>query len=123
MPSPTLSTWPTSETCASAPKFWISRFRIAEISAGWISILHIPFLLALHGRADAVQFGTNGAVEHARAQLDHQAAQQCRIYLGFQARFAAESGFEDAFQFRSFAVGEWAGGGDLGQHFALQLGE
>src|SRR5665213_4617975 len=34
MPSPTLSTSPTSLTCASSPKFWISRLRMAEISAG-----------------------------------------------------------------------------------------
>src|SRR5476651_2210805 len=107
MPSPTLSTWPTSETCVSAPKFWISRFRIAEISAGWISILHIPLLLlALHGRADAVQFGANGAVDHAGTQLDHQAAQQGRVNFGFQARLAAQPGFEDAFQRRGFAVGK-----------------
>ena len=33
-PSPTDRTCPTSLTSASAPKFWISRFRIAEISAG-----------------------------------------------------------------------------------------
>ena len=37
------STWPTSLTSASAPKFWISRLRIAEISAGWMSICS-PFL-------------------------------------------------------------------------------
>ena len=40
------STWPTSLTSASAPKFWISRLRMAEISAGWISICQFPFMAA-----------------------------------------------------------------------------
>ena len=38
MPSPTDSTWPTSETSASWPKFLICSFRMAEISAARISI-------------------------------------------------------------------------------------
>ena len=38
MPSPTDSTWPTSETSASWPKFAICDLRMAEISAARISM-------------------------------------------------------------------------------------
>ena len=41
-PSPTDSTWPTSATSASVPKFSIWLFRIAEISAARISIRRFP---------------------------------------------------------------------------------
>ena len=39
MPSPTDSTWPVSETCASEPKFAIWPLMIAEISAARMSIV------------------------------------------------------------------------------------
>ena len=38
MPSPTDSTWPTSETSASSPKLAICDLRMAEISAARISM-------------------------------------------------------------------------------------
>src|SRR6185312_3399525 len=115
MPSPTDRTWPTSLTCASAPKFWISRFRIAEISAGWISIL-----VSSHGGADAGQFGAKGRIDHARAHLDDQTAKQSGIDMRVQARLAAELGLENGFELRRLGGGQSMSRSDLGFHFALQ---
>src|ERR1700755_3401194 len=105
MPSPTLRTWPTSLTCASAPKFWISRFRIALISAGWMSIL-----VTSHGRTQAGQLGAERRIDHARAHLHDETAEKRGIDFGVEARLAAEPGFERRLQFGEFAVVEGAGG-------------
>src|SRR5258708_11258550 len=77
MPSPTESTWPTSVASASASKFRISRLRIAEISEGWISIS-----VAFHSGTQTVELGAQGRVDHARADLEHQTAQEVRIDMG-----------------------------------------
>ncbi len=45
MPSPTDSTWPTSETSASSPKLAIWVLRMAEISAARMSILGASYAL------------------------------------------------------------------------------
>src|SRR5215469_15674251 len=94
MPSPTLKTSPTSLTWASAPKFWISRFRIAEISEGWISIS-----VSSHGRAQALEFGAQRRIDHAGADFHHQAAQERRIDSSGKSCLATEFLFQHAFQF------------------------
>src|ERR1700744_6180630 len=93
MPSPTDRTWPTSLTCASAPKFWISRFRIAEISAGWISIS-----VTSHGGAKPVELCAQRRIDHARSHLHDETAEKFRIDFHFQARIAAQLGFQNLFQ-------------------------
>src|ERR1700753_1171878 len=113
MPSPTERTWPTSLTCASAPKFWISRWRMALISAGWMSIL-----VTSHGRTQAGQLGAERRIDHARAHLHDETAEQGGIDFGVEARLAAEPGFERRLQLGEFAVVEGAGGGHLGLHLA-----
>src|ERR1700761_5357671 len=113
MPSPTLRTSPTSLTCASAPKFWISRLRMAEISAGWISIVSVPFLLALHGLTQAIQLGAKRRIDHARADLDDETAEQGWIDFGMQAGLLAQPGFENGLEFDDFSLAEIAGGGDF----------
>src|SRR5665213_177845 len=118
MPSPTLSTSPTSLTCASAPKFWISRLRMAEISAGWMSIL-----VSFHGAAQAIKLGAKRRIDHARADLDDEAAKQGRIDFGVKARFLAQLGFERGFEVGDFAVAEGARGGDFGFGFAARAGD
>src|SRR3569832_2378186 len=112
LPSPTLRSWPTSLTCASAPMFWISRFRIALISAGWMSIL-----VTSHGRTDAGQLGAKRRIDHARAQHHNETAEKRGIDFGVEARLTAEPGFERRLQLGEFAVVEGTGG----SHFGLNL--
>src|SRR3954451_19160330 len=98
MPSPTDSTWPTSVTSASAPKFWICCLRIAEISAARISIgkPHLRFGLfpekrpepphgpsgsVAHGQPDRVELRAQRGVDHAAAELHDHAADQARVDL------------------------------------------
>src|SRR5256885_13104130 len=111
MPSPTESTWPTSETSASAPKFWISRFRMAEISAGWIFMLLRPSLphrsrrsvnsfvglCAAHGYAQTIQFRTQAGIDHARADLDDQSAEQRGIDVRVELHLFRQLRSEDRF--------------------------
>src|ERR1700744_664571 len=123
MPSPTLSISPTSLTCASAPKFWISRLRMAEISAGWISIVSVPFLLALHGLTQAIQLGAKRRIDHARADLDDETAEQGWIDFGMQAGFLAQPGFENGLEFDDFGVAQAAGGGDFRLVFPTRGGD
>src|SRR5689334_7037064 len=113
MPSPTDRTWPTSLTCASAPKFWISRFRIALISAGWMSIL-----VTSHGRTQAGQLGAERRIDHARTHLHDETAEKRGIDFGVEARLAAEPGFERRLQLGEFAVVESARRRHLGLHLA-----
>src|ERR1700722_17963116 len=90
MPSPTLSTWPTSLTCASAPKFWISRLRIAEISAGWMSMS-----VSSHGGAKPFELRAQRRIDHARAHLHDESAQKRGVNLGLKPSIAAERGLEN----------------------------
>src|ERR1700743_143845 len=101
MPSPTDRTWPTSLTCASVPKFWISRFRIAEISAGWIFIS-----VSSHGRTNANELRANRRIDHARSNLHDETAEKRRIDFGFNARLAAELGFQNALELCHLAIAE-----------------
>src|SRR5258706_3469039 len=118
MPSPTLSTSPTSLTCASAQKFWISRLRMAEISAGWISIL-----VSFHGRTQAVELGAKRRVDHARADLDDEAAEQGGVDFGMKTGFLAQGGLERGFEFGDFRITERTGGGDFCLGLAPRFGD
>src|SRR5712691_11671751 len=69
MPSPTDSTWPTSDTSASWPKFLICSFRIAEISAARMSIRRL-----FHRVFDRIELGAERAIDHAAAELHDQPA-------------------------------------------------
>src|SRR6188768_1821496 len=75
MPSPTDSTWPTSETSASWPKFLICSLRIAEISAARISISANLY----HRSADRIELGLERGVDETRADLDLETTEQGRI--------------------------------------------
>src|ERR1700722_3364180 len=164
MPSPTLSTSPTSLTCASAPKFWISRFRMAEISAGWISILRflrsylccltrygarrliLPALAyarafvtrngppdhfvgfadrssPLHRRTQAIQLGAKRRIDHARADLDDETAEQGGIDFGMQAGLLAQPGLENGLEFGDLRVAQAPRGGDFGFGLAARGGD
>src|SRR5580700_5377803 len=117
MPSPTERTWPTSLTSASVPKFWISRFRIAEISAGWMFIL-----LSSHGGAKPIKLRTQRRIDHARTHFHDETAEKRRIDLGIEPRVAAELGFENGFEFVDFAVAQRARRSHLSADFTAQLG-
>src|SRR5580692_7183996 len=116
MPSPTLSTWPTSLTCASAPKFWISRLRIAEISAGWISIL-----LSSHGGAKPFELRAQRRIDHARSDLHDEATEKGRIDFGVKLHIEIELGFENAFEFGGLGVAQRSRGCDMRGGLAAHL--
>src|SRR5215472_9826517 len=117
MPSPTERTWPTSLTSASVPKFWISRFRIAEISAGWIFMS-----LSSHGGAKPIELRTQRRIDHARSHLHDETAEQGRIDLGVEPRFAAELGFQNGLELDRFGIAQRTRRDHLGADFAARLG-
>src|SRR5271168_1880150 len=117
MPSPTDRTWPTSLTSASVPKFWISRFRIAEISAGWISIS-----LSSHGGAKPFELRAQRRIDHARSHFHDEAAEKGRVDFGVKPRIAAELGFECRAQFRDFRLAQLARRRHFGPNFAALPG-
>src|SRR3954471_8680348 len=75
IPSPTDSTVPTSETCASASKFAIWSRMTREISAARISI----FCLAFHRLGESIEFGADRGVNLLAAQLYDDAAEDVWI--------------------------------------------
>src|SRR5216683_126616 len=78
MPSPIDSTWPTSATSASLPKLAICCLRIAEISAGRISMNTLSGNI-LHRELQPLQLAFDRSVNHARADFDDHTADQPRI--------------------------------------------
>src|SRR5260370_29042633 len=86
MPSPTESTWPTSATSASVPKSAICCFRMADISAARISMTSTP----LHRKLQARQLALERCIDHARADLDDEPADQARIDPEIDRDFAAD---------------------------------
>src|SRR5215468_4382876 len=86
MPSPTESTWPTSATSASVPKSAICCFRMAEISAARISMTSDP----LHRKLQARELALERCIHHARADLDHEPADQGWIDPEIDRDFAAD---------------------------------
>src|SRR5688572_5657398 len=113
MPSPTDSTWPTSVTSASASKLRISRFRIAEISDGWISISG-----SFHGRTQGIELGAQGGIDHARADAEHEPAEQPGIDMGGEQGIAAELFLQHALELACLRIGEGAGRGHFGGDLA-----
>src|SRR5919206_1625026 len=77
MPSPTVSTVPTSATFASASNPAICRFRISEISAGRMSISGSP----LHRVLQSLQLGLDRVVVEPGADPHDQPAEDRRIHL------------------------------------------
>src|SRR5438876_8659649 len=104
MPSPTLKTSPTSLTWASAPKFWISRLRMAEISEGWIFMS-----VSSHGSAQTFQFGAQRRIDHARSDFHHEPAQERRIDSGGKPRLAAQFFFQHTLQFLGLRIAQASG--------------
>src|SRR5258708_32639880 len=86
MPSPTESTWPTSATSASVPKSAICCFRMADISAARISMTSTP----LHCKLQARELALERCIDHARADLDHEAADQAWIDPQIEGDLAAD---------------------------------
>src|SRR5215204_596815 len=135
MPSPTDSTWPTSVTSASAPKFSICCFRMAEISAARMSIEDLfsfeRFRLSggaalaglAHRETDGVELGAQGGVDHAAADANHEATDQRRIDLHVQV----DLGLGDVAERRSDLAEHPLGGllrePHLGLDDALRLGD
>src|SRR3954469_22571206 len=87
MPSPTDSTWPTSETSASSPKLAICDLRMAEISAARISM---AVLGSLQGETEGVEFGAERGVIEARTDANLHAAKNGGVDPGFDLRVLAE---------------------------------
>src|SRR5262249_24630885 len=118
MPSPTDSTWPTSVTSASASKLRISRFRIAEISEGWMSISG-----AFHGGTQAVELGAQGRIDHARADPHNESAKQLGVDIGGEFGSGSEFVPQHAAQFAGFVGREFARRSDLRGNLAAMTRE
>src|SRR5579863_3707646 len=86
MPSPTERTCPTSATSASVPNSAICCFRMAEISAARISIASN----SLHGKPQPRELALERRIDHARAHLDDDAAEQARIDADVDGDLAAD---------------------------------
>src|SRR5690606_16617883 len=115
MPSPTESTEPTSETCASVPKLAIWSRMTLEISAARIS-MRVP--LAFHRLGERVETRADRAVDALRTDGDDQAAEQVGIDAGLELDGAAFAGAELLLQRRKLLVGERVGAGDFGADLA-----
>src|SRR4051794_37534212 len=100
MPSPTDSTVPTSETSASVPKLAIWSRITLEISAARMSIFSLSSSLcgpsALHCRGKSVEFRADGAVDHLRADLDDEPAQDGGVDAEINRDVAAEAALQTA---------------------------
>src|SRR5438309_5027958 len=88
MPSPTDSTVPTSETCASASKFAIWSRMTREISAARMSIVQLAF----HRRCETVEFGADRGVDLLAAQRDDDSAENVGIDGRVDVDVAARTG-------------------------------
>src|SRR6516164_9788746 len=119
MPSPTDSTWPTSETSASWPKFLICSLRMAEISAARISILSSLF----HRVLDGIEFGAERGIDHAAPELDHKPADDRRIDFDFDVDLLAAHGLERIAQGGDVIVLDLFRHGDFGGRLAPVLGD
>src|SRR5947209_17749637 len=122
MPSPTDSTVPTSETSASVPKLAIWSRMTLEISAARMSMFSLSSSLcgrsAPHRRSEVVEFGADGAVDHLRADLDDQPAQDGGVDAEINVHVAAEAGLQIVLERGDLAVVERTGRGHLGRRLA-----
>src|ERR1700757_4143333 len=90
MPSPIDRTWPTSAPSASVPKLAICCLRIAEISAARIS-MKTPSGNTLHRQLQPLQLALNRSVDHARAEFDHETADQPGVDVHIDRHPAADA--------------------------------
>src|SRR5207302_9233872 len=118
MPSPTDSTVPTSETCASASKFAIWSPMTREISAARISIVQLAF----HRGCETVEFGADRGVDLLASQLDDDASKNCRIDCRIDRDLATGALPKLLFQGCQLIGVERPGSCDVGGHFATVLG-
>src|SRR5215472_12967819 len=117
MPSPIDSTWPTSATSASVPKFAIWSLRMAEISAGRIS-MKTPSGNSLHRQLQAPQLALYRCVDHPRAELDNDAADQPRVDADVNGHPAADAAAQLVVQRLTLGLAQGPGSGDLSSNFA-----
>ena len=57
-----------------------------------------------HSAAQAIKLGAKRRVDHARADLDDETAEQRGIDFGVKARFLAQLGLEHSLEFGDFAI-------------------
>src|SRR5215469_11059542 len=117
MPSPIDNTVPTSATSASAPKLAIWALRIAEISAGRIS-MRTPSGNILHRELQSLQLAADRCVDHARAELDDDAANQRRVNLHVDRYSAAGASAQLLVQRFVLSFAQGLRHGDLCGYFA-----
>src|SRR5206468_1481524 len=118
MPSPTDSTVPTSETCASASKFAIWSRMTREISAARISIVQLAF----HRGCETVEFGADRGVNLLASQLDDHSAENVGIDGRIDRYIAAHPGTKLCLERGKLVVVERTGGDDFGSGFAAVIG-
>src|SRR5207302_1359825 len=118
MPSPTDSTVPTSETCASASKFAIWSPMTREISAARISIVQLAF----HRGCETVEFGADRGVDLLAAQLDDDSAENVGVDRSVDRDVAAGAGAELLLERGELVVTERPGGHHVGGRLAAVLG-
>src|SRR5206468_12459603 len=118
MPSPTDSTVPTSETCASASKFAIWSRMTREISAARISIVQLAF----HRGCETVEFGADRGVDLLAAQLDDDSAEDGGLDRGVDLDLAPGAGAELLAERCELVVVQRPGGDYVGGGFAAMLG-
>src|SRR3954451_7967409 len=118
MPSPTDSTVPTSETCASASKLAIWSRMTREISAARISIV----VLAFHRGCETVEFGADRGVDLLAAQLDDDSAENVGIDSRVDGDVAAGAGPKLCLERGKLVVVERTGGDDFRGGFAPVIG-
>src|ERR1700722_1296356 len=90
---------------------------MAEISAGWMSIL-----LSSHGGAKPFELRAQRRIDHARSHFHDETAEKRRVDFGIEPRIAAELGFERRAQLRDFRIAQRARGRHLGSDFAALPG-
>src|SRR5882757_6852558 len=110
MPSPTDSTWPTSETSACSPKLAIWDLRMAEISAARMSMV----LRSLQGELEGVEPRLQRGVEQAGADAHLQPAEDGGIDAGGEFRILAERLAQGRSHALELGGGEGQGGDHLG---------
>src|SRR5688572_8428217 len=122
IPSPTLSTVPTSETWASVPKLAIWSRMTLEISAARMSIFSLSQTAkspsSFHLMRESVEFGSDRAVDPLRADLDDESAQYGGLDVHFHGDVAAHSGPQILLDRLDLVVVQRAGRGHFGGHFA-----
>src|SRR5215468_4012526 len=117
MPSPIDSTVPTSATSASVPKLAIWSLRMAEISAGRISMKTLSGN-SLHHQLLTPQLALYRCVDHARAELDDDAADQPGVDADVNGYPAADAAAQLVVQHLTLSLAQGPGSGDLSGNFA-----